>query len=172
MKQILKIFEAAVLVLLIAFLLYVNITYYIWKQITIAVVEGSSMNPLLYNGDIVIVLPPNSINLGDIIIFKNDYGEFVIHRVVGIINCSNTLLYITKGDNNQFIDQSTFIAYKSSVECPQGKKITLKSSFADFNKNLEKALGNTMRGINTSRIVGKVLQINNVVIKISGLITH
>ncbi|MEM3973449.1 MAG: hypothetical protein QW320_03635, partial [Ignisphaera sp.] len=120
----------------------------------------------------MIILPSNNIHLGDIIVFRNDYNELVIHRVVGIINCSSKTLYVTKGDNNQFVDQATFISYRTSIECKKGAIEILHSTNDDFNKNIAQAIGDNYRGIDTSRIVGKALQINDVVIKITGLITR
>ncbi|MDK6028417.1 signal peptidase I [Ignisphaera sp. 4213-co] len=172
MTKMLKIVETAIVLLLIFLLLYANIAYYVWKQITIAVVEGYSMNPLLHDGDIVLILPANKINLGDIIVFKNDYNEYVIHRVVGIINCSGKNLYITKGDNNQFIDQVTFIAYRSSIECKKPSNIRILNNSNIYTKDIVQIIINSNRGIDNSRIVGKVLQINGIVVKISGLITR
>lgn len=175
MGKTLKILETALLLLLILMLLYANLAYYLWKQVTIAVVEGYSMYPLLHDSDIVLLLPSNNIHLGDIIVFRNDYNELVIHRVVGIINCSSKKLYVTKGDNNQFVDQATSISYRTSIECKKGVIEILRSTNDDFNKNVAQAIqaiDDDYRGIDTSRIVGKALQINGVIIKITGLITR
>lgn len=172
MSKILKAFETALLLFFILLLLYANIAYYLWRQITIAVVDGYSMYPLLHDGDIVLIMPLNSIHLGDIIVFRNDYNEFVIHRVVGIINCSGKNLYITKGDNNQYVDQATFISYRTSIECREGTREILHSANNSFAENIAKAVDDNYRGIDISRIVGKVLQINGIVIKITGLITR
>jgi signal peptidase len=171
-NKLIKAIESAILIIFVLLLIYANVAYYFWKQFVIAVVEGYSMNPLLYEGDIVIILPSRNINLGDVVIFKNDRGEYVIHRVIGIINCSGKMLYMTKGDNNQFLDQVTFIAYRSSIECPTGKLATLQTGYLSFDLNIKRVVGNAMRGISEVNIAGKALQLDGVLIKISGLITR
>lgn len=172
MNRIIKAIESVILITFIMLLIYANIAYYFWKQIVIAVVEGYSMNPLLYDEDVVIVIPSKDVKLGNVVIFKNDQGEYVIHRVVGIINCAEKMLYVTKGDNNQFIDQVTFIAYKSSIECSSGKLLLLQTGSTLFDLNVKNAAANNMRGIDSSRIAGKVLQLDGVLIKITGLVTR
>ena len=70
------------------------------------VVEGRSMIPTLYNGDIVIVYkpPPEDIHVGDIIVYKSLEGRLVIHRVVEVNKCGTSYCYVTKGDNNLLPD--------------------------------------------------------------------
>ena len=175
MRGILGLVELAILALLIALLVFVNIAHYLLGWAFLAVVEGQSMEPLLLGGDVVIVIPnAKSIGLGDVIIFKNDRDEYVIHRVVGIINCTNAgkLLYMTKGDNNQFVDQATFIAIKTSIPCPTGNLTLLKTGSTAFDYGVISAVSDVKRGIDSSRIVGKVLQIGKVIIKITGLLVH
>ncbi|KSW11931.1 hypothetical protein CF15_03820 [Pyrodictium occultum] len=74
------------------------------------VVEGYSMLPTLYNGDIVVIHkpPPTDIKIGDIIVYHSLRGELVIHRVVKIEKGPGCrpLCYITKGDNNP-VDDAT-----------------------------------------------------------------
>lgn len=70
--------------------------------ISLAVVEGTSMEPTLQSGDLVIVIKrvsAENINVGDIIVYRRG-GTLVIHRVLRIEN--DTL--ITKGDNNWLPD--------------------------------------------------------------------
>jgi signal peptidase len=171
-NKIIKVIESILLITFIVLLIYANVAYYFWKQIVIAVVEGYSMNPLLHEGDVVIVTPSRDLDLGDVVIFKNDRGEYVIHRVVGVIKCSGKILYMTKGDNNPFIDQMTSIAYRSSIECPSGEVLILQTGSTLFDLNIRRTVGNTMRGIDETRVAGKVIQLNGVLIKITGLITR
>lgn len=68
-------------------------------MLTLAVVEGKSMEPLLWTGDVVIVYKPNEISVGDVVIYKGR-GNYVIHRVIEVRdNC-----YLIKGDNNPLPD--------------------------------------------------------------------
>lgn len=80
--------------------------------IVLGVVEGSSMEPLLQTGDVVIIITTRhgmSIDLGDIIVFTRADGRgLVIHRVIKIVNAGNSTYYITKGDNNMLPDYQEF----------------------------------------------------------------
>jgi signal peptidase len=75
-----------------------------------SLISGNSMNPVLYPGDVVItrVSSPEKIQVGDIIRFHRD-GIDVVHRVVEVQNNNSTLVYITRGDNNN-VDDSPVIA--------------------------------------------------------------
>lgn len=67
--------------------------------LTLAVVEGKSMEPLLWTGDVVIVYRSSDVKVGDVVIYLNR-GNYVIHRVIEIrSNC-----YVIKGDNNSLPD--------------------------------------------------------------------
>lgn len=70
--------------------------------ITLAVVEGNSMEPALQTGDVVIVIKRISIrdiSVGDVVVYRRG-GALIIHRVVAV---SDGIL-ITKGDNNPLVD--------------------------------------------------------------------
>lgn len=59
-------------------------------------ITGSSMLPLLVQGrDSVILSPIANIQIGDIIFYKRDDGQFVLHRIIG----ENEQGYILCGDN-------------------------------------------------------------------------
>ena len=87
---------------LIFTLLLLNLT----GNIMFAVVEGKSMEPLLQTGDLVLVVKasPNSIHVGDIVVYKRPGGELVIHRVLKIDKVGNEYMYFIKGDNNPLPD--------------------------------------------------------------------
>jgi len=72
------------------------------------VVEGTSMLPTLYNGDIVLIHkpPPDKIRVGDIIVYESLKGNLIIHRVVKINRMPgcNPVCFVTKGDNNYLPD--------------------------------------------------------------------
>ncbi|MGC8975350.1 MAG: signal peptidase I [Thermoprotei archaeon] len=89
--------RAVDLVLGLAFVTVLALT--LTGTLTLAVVEGRSMEPLLWTGDVVIVYKSGEIRVGDVVIYVNR-GNYVIHRVVEIrSNC-----YIIKGDNNPLPD--------------------------------------------------------------------
>ncbi len=73
----------------------------------LVIVEGNSMIPTLYSGDLVLIHrpPPAEIKIGDIVVYLSPMEHrLVIHRVVKIIKIVNgstvEYYYITKGDNN------------------------------------------------------------------------
>jgi signal peptidase len=74
----------------------------------LVIVEGNSMLPTLYNGDLVIIYkpPPSDINVGDIVVYRSPItGRLVIHRVIKINSHDGvSYYYITKGDNNPVDD--------------------------------------------------------------------
>jgi len=71
-----------------------------------AVVTGSSMLPLLREGDLVFVLKkaPGEIKEGDVIVYRSLRGHLIVHRVVGVIVQDGRYEYVTKGDNNPYDD--------------------------------------------------------------------
>ncbi len=77
-----------------------------WKLMSstpLIVVEGVSMLPTLYTGDIVVVYKPSpeEIRIGDIIVYKSPmHNKLVIHRIIKIVKCESGYCFITKGDNN------------------------------------------------------------------------
>jgi signal peptidase len=75
-----------------------------------SLISGNSMNPVLYPGDIVItrVISPEKIQVGDIIRFHRDRIH-VVHRVMEVQNNNATLVFITRGDNNN-VDDSPVMA--------------------------------------------------------------
>ena len=61
-------------------------------------VTGFSMNPMLYEGDIVTISPKSpddTYNIGDILVFVYNSDELLVHRLIEIKNG----IYYCKGDN-------------------------------------------------------------------------
>lgn len=154
---------------LVILLLYVNIAHYFFGQIVLAIVKGISMYPLLRENDLVVILPPTNILPGDVIVFKNDRNEYVIHRVIAIAKCRNNgRVYITKGDNNLYIDSDILsgIAFRTSKEC-NIKSIEILKGYEDLINS--RIFNNLIRGIPEERIVGKALSLFNMTIRITGI---
>ena len=150
------------LLIVVLFLIYANLSQYLFGSVVIAIVRGSSMIPLLKNGDIVLLTPTTNADIGDIIVFKNDRGDLVVHRVIAIIYCDdNRKLYVTKGDNDPIPDVYD-IARRSSVKC----NIINERVLPGFERYMFKI----DRGIPLERVVGKVVEIGNIPVKISGLV--
>ncbi len=72
------------------------------KDIAIRVkVTGKSMKPFIEDGNIVIIKKVylKEINIGDLILFKDNYGLPVLHRVISKKkNHNGEIMFITKGD--------------------------------------------------------------------------
>jgi len=101
-------------------------------EIPVAVVKGSSMLPLLREGDIVIVLKcgPGDIRVGDVIVFRTQTGRLVVHRVVGVkVGEDGTYYYVTQGDNNAFPD---FQHFERGLGVPYWRVVGKVASVNDF----------------------------------------
>ena len=57
-------------------------------------IKGNSMSPLLIEGDEIIFEKQENIELGDIVLFKDESSEYVAHRVISLSPLR------TKGDNS------------------------------------------------------------------------
>jgi signal peptidase I len=71
-----------------------------------AIVQGSSMEPALRSGDLVVARPEEAYRVGDVVVFRVPAGEIgagatVIHRVVGGSGRSGLVL---QGDNKSDLD--------------------------------------------------------------------
>lgn len=79
------------------------------------IVLSSSMEEKMAVGDIAIVKKTNEnkLNVDDIIAFKDSEDVIVTHRIVGIQNDGNDILFVTKSDNN--IEDQTLVN-SSSIE--------------------------------------------------------
>jgi signal peptidase I len=62
--------------------------------------QGTSMSPLIQSGDMVQVEPLDSrmIQLSDVVLFLNNKGFLVLHRVIGIRHSNGFKYFLTKGD--------------------------------------------------------------------------
>ena len=64
-------------------------------------ITGTSMNPLLKAGrDSVEIIKTDDFGIGDIIFYRRDNGQFVLHRIVG----KDTNGYLLCGDNQEDIE--------------------------------------------------------------------
>lgn len=108
MKVIIRLFLALLVSLFFLLLIILGCTYYSNKtgqvfyifKYTSFVVSGSSMNPNIKAGDLLIIKKMDNYLLNDIVVYKNDEGITICHR---IINADNEM-YQTKGDNNNYSD--------------------------------------------------------------------
>ena len=170
LKQLSEIILNIFVLAAVAFLLYVNIAHYIYGQVVLAVVKGRSMYPLFSDNDMVIVLPSKDIGLGDIVVYRNGRGEYVIHRVIAIASCKEGYtVYITKGDYNPYIDTgfSSLIAFGIDRRCTINKIDVLKGYERYVMREIVN--GNVIKGIPEEVIMGKIPSFFGIAMKISGL---
>lgn len=75
-------------------------------QTTVVAVNGISMQPTFYTGDLVIARKASAYQVGEIIVYKVDLGNGqtgnIVHRIVG---GNSTQGWITRGDNRTTTDQ-------------------------------------------------------------------
>lgn len=67
-------------------------------------VQSGSMSPTIKTGDLIMVKPGVSYNIGDIITFNNSNSQKVTHRIVNIKSENNIEKIFTKGDANKVWD--------------------------------------------------------------------
>lgn len=77
-------------------------------------VLSNSMNPTFETGDMVIVkrLAPAEIQENDVITFKKGTNQYITHRVNEVVSHQGNIQFVTKGDNNNVIDESMVTANK------------------------------------------------------------
>lgn len=170
-KQVATIILNVFLLTIAALIIFINMIYYTYNHAALAIIKGMSMYPLLHENEIVIIVPHNDINLGDVIVFKNDRNEYVIHRVIAIVVCKNgESVYVTKGDNNFYVDTHILsgVAYVTSKMC-HIEKIEILQGYDMFVKQVMQ--NDTIRGITVDRIIGKALSISKMIIKITGIVS-
>ena len=92
---------------------------------SIYIASGSSMNPEIVEGDILLVSQEKSYKEGDIIVYKNDEDLTVCHRVIS----TDGIIFVTKGDSNKFTD-----GYNPAIEDIYGKVIFNIINTATLNK--------------------------------------
>ena len=77
-----------------------------------SVVASHSMEPALLKGDVLPWVPCNmeEVHEGDVVVYKSasSWGKevFIAHRVVSVISSNGKTALITKGDSNNYTDQS------------------------------------------------------------------
>ncbi len=90
-------------------------------QIAIVTTHGVSMNPVYYQGDLVIVARASSYSVGEIAAYKlPGKDEVALHRIID----GNSEGFIFKGDNNQSVDpprpRGDELVGRAVLHLPQG----------------------------------------------------
>ena len=68
--------------------------------VSYAIVSGSSMEPHLHRGDLVVLRPAVRYRVGDVIAYRTAGGATVLHRIVDRFGDS----FVLRGDANTWID--------------------------------------------------------------------
>ena len=92
---------------------------------TLYTASGTSMTPTIEDGDILLVRKDPEYNENDIIVYTNDEGFSVCHRVIQ----KKVASYVTKGDANNFVD-----GYDPTVDDINGKMVFNVINVSTLNK--------------------------------------
>lgn len=70
-------------------------------------VLSNSMYPTFETGDLIIVqkTDPTKIIVDDVVTFQEESGTSITHRVIDVVNDQKGLGFLTKGDNNNIVDE-------------------------------------------------------------------
>ena len=106
-----SIFKDLIILFILLLTLYLSIS--IGAKIALGVdkpfmiVVSRSMEPTIHVNDIIIVkrVDPHTLKVGDIIVYRDRYDPsiYIVHRIVKILR-ENPPIFITKGDNNRYVD--------------------------------------------------------------------
>lgn len=68
--------------------------------------NGSSMLPLIKDGDLLLIVPVSSdqIKFGDVLLFVNDFGSLLAHRVIRMQKQGNDRIFEMRSDQAQSAD--------------------------------------------------------------------
>src|SRR3989344_5080238 len=87
--------------ILVAVLVYYGLSFVLGTSMPIVSVVSGSMEPVLYRGDLIILVAPNDLKVKDVVIYQRpDISETIIHRIIE----ERDEGYIIKGDNNAIPD--------------------------------------------------------------------
>lgn len=114
LKTRLKSYLIIVIVILAYIGAWFSLCYILGTSNPIVVVEGSSMYPNLTKGDIVFLKGVSKeelaedfkVGIKDIIVYSLPTGKNIIHRIYSVVydKNGNIIGFLTKGDNNPYID--------------------------------------------------------------------
>ncbi len=131
LREEVKTIASLIAAMILALSLKYIITSMAGVQQPLVVVEGKSMIPTLWSGDLVLIhrVAGDNIHIGDIIVYRALLsGHYVIHRVVDINIVFGKYYYVTKGDFNAFPDNITATLqerYGISYDNVEGKVVSI-----------------------------------------------
>jgi signal peptidase len=68
--------------------------------VSYAIVSGSSMEPHLHRGDLVVVRPAGRYQVGDVVAYRTAHGATILHRIIGTAGDR----FVVRGDANTWTD--------------------------------------------------------------------
>lgn len=68
--------------------------------VSYAIVSGSSMEPHLHRGDLVVVRPRGHYQVGDVVAYRADRRVVILHRIIG----TSGPRFVLQGDANSWTD--------------------------------------------------------------------
>ncbi|MGO4247927.1 signal peptidase I [Paenarthrobacter sp. RAF54_2] len=106
---------------LAALLLTVSAVVLMSGQVSVVITHGNSMNPVYYQGDLVIVQRASSYGIGEIAAYKLPAkNDVALHRIIA----GDASGFVFKGDNNESIDPLTpgarELTGRAVLHIPQG----------------------------------------------------
>jgi signal peptidase I len=111
----------SVIILALALLAVLVVGMVATGRVGYVITNGVSMNPLYYQGDMVVVTKADSYQVGQIVAYPiPTKGLVVLHRIIG----GNADGFVMKGDNNQSIDPvhpaAAQLVGRAVLRVPQG----------------------------------------------------
>lgn len=67
-------------------------------------ISGDSMVPSYSHNQSILIKKSNSYNIGDVVVIKR-VNRFIVHRIIDVMVMGDKKFYLTKGDNNTFVDR-------------------------------------------------------------------
>lgn len=109
-KRITKILFLLIIVYTASYGILFSLRFALGTEFPVVVVEGKSMTPTYYDGDLLIVqgvIDKSKIDpQKDIIVFHSPYNWdlLIVHRVIDCLTINSQLHFKTRGDNNLYPD--------------------------------------------------------------------
>ena len=108
-RRLLKIAVLVVIIFSAAYGVLFSLRFALGTEYPVVVVNGVSMIPTYYEGDLLVVQGVSEkslIAVSDVIVFHSPYSwdTLIVHRVVEIRPLNDQLTFRTKGDNNNVQD--------------------------------------------------------------------
>lgn len=105
-------------------------------------VLSGSMEPDIQTGSIISVkeaVDKTNYKVGDVITFVEEEGILITHRITGVIESGDSVLYETKGDNNNAVDMNPVLADNVIAEYT-GITVPYVGYFVSFSQSKNGAL--------------------------------